>query len=157
MDTRKLDKEQQKTGWMVSGSVMEKDSLSSSEQYSLLQKWAVTNIMSWFNNIPVCHQCWMRSPSCRNELASELPSEMSTARAILSFHDIQENNQGEQWGKVTMSIIDLYDVFPISDLFIDFYIWMKTTDVGIGVPGVVVWPSSKNYIGDICKKIPHSL
>ena len=34
----------------------------------------------WFDNIPVCHRCGVPCPSCRNELASELPSEMSTAR-----------------------------------------------------------------------------
>ena len=38
--------------------------------------------MSCFDNIPVCHQCGVPCLSCRNELASELPSEMSTARAI---------------------------------------------------------------------------
>lgn len=47
----------------------------------------------WFDNIPVCHRCGAPCPSCRNELASELPSEMSTARAILNFDDIHENNQ----------------------------------------------------------------
>ena len=47
----------------------------------------------WFHNIPVCHQCGVPCPSCRNELASKLPSEMSTAWAILSFHAIHENNQ----------------------------------------------------------------
>lgn len=47
----------------------------------------------WFDNIPVCHRCGVPCPSCRNELASELPSEMSTARAILNFDDIHENNQ----------------------------------------------------------------
>ena len=47
----------------------------------------------WFNNIPVCHRCGVPCPSCRNELASELPSEMSTAWAILSFDTIHENNQ----------------------------------------------------------------
>lgn len=47
----------------------------------------------WFDNIPVCHRCGVLCPRCRNELASELPSEMSTARAILSFDDIHENNQ----------------------------------------------------------------
>lgn len=47
----------------------------------------------WFDNIPVCHRYGVPCPSCRNKLASELPSEMSSARAILSFDDIHENNQ----------------------------------------------------------------
>ena len=49
------------------------------------------SIVPWFNNIPVCHNCGVPCPSCRIELASELPSEMSTARAILSFDDIHMN------------------------------------------------------------------
>lgn len=47
----------------------------------------------WFDNIPVCHRCGVPCPSCRNELASELPSEMSTAWAILCYDDIHDNNQ----------------------------------------------------------------
>lgn len=47
--------------------------------------------LPWFNNIPVCHNCGVPCPSCRSELASELPLEMSTARAILCFDDIHKN------------------------------------------------------------------
>jgi len=45
----------------------------------------------WFDNIPVCHRCGVPCPSCRIQLGSELPSEMSTARAILNYDDIHEN------------------------------------------------------------------
>ena len=47
----------------------------------------------WFDNSPVCHRCGVPCPSCRNELASELPSETCTAWAILNFDDIHKNNQ----------------------------------------------------------------
>ena len=47
----------------------------------------------WFDNVPACHRCGVPCPCCRNELAYELPFEMSTAQAILRFDEIHENNQ----------------------------------------------------------------
>ena len=45
----------------------------------------------WFDNIPLCHRCGVPCPSCRDELASDLPSEMSTAQAIVCFDAIHED------------------------------------------------------------------
>ena len=45
----------------------------------------------WFDNIPLCHRCGVPCPSCREELASDLPSEMSTAQAIVCFDAIHED------------------------------------------------------------------
>ena len=45
----------------------------------------------WFDNIPLCHRCGVPCPSYRDELASDLPSEMSTAHAIVCFDAIHED------------------------------------------------------------------
>lgn len=44
--------------------------------------------VAWTENIPLCYRCGVPCPSCRNELTSELPEEMSTARAILCYDAI---------------------------------------------------------------------
>ena len=46
----------------------------------------------WFNNVTVCHRCGAPCPCCRNKLNSEVPFEMSTAKGILHFYKIHENN-----------------------------------------------------------------
>ena len=45
----------------------------------------------WFDNIPLCHRCGVPCPSCREELASDLPLEISTAQAIVYFDAIHED------------------------------------------------------------------
>ena len=47
--------------------------------------------LPWFHNIPLCHRCGVPCPSCRDELGYDLPSEMSTAQAIVCFDAIHED------------------------------------------------------------------
>jgi len=44
-----------------------------------------------FDNIPLCHRCEAPCPSCRDELAFDLPLEISTAQAIVCFDAIHED------------------------------------------------------------------
>ena len=45
----------------------------------------------WFDNIPLCHRCEVPCPSYRDELASDLPLELSAAQAIVCFDAIDED------------------------------------------------------------------
>ena len=52
--------------------------------------------MPWFvdSQMPVCFNCGVPCPECRNELGLAVPVEMSTARAILDFAQIHPENEG---------------------------------------------------------------
>lgn len=50
--------------------------------------------MPWFDDMPVCFNCGVPCPECRNELAIDIPVEMSTAHAILDFDKVHANTDG---------------------------------------------------------------
>jgi len=51
--------------------------------------------VAWYDNIPLCYNCGIPCPNCREELGKEVPTEMSTLRALLSYEDIHASNTGE--------------------------------------------------------------
>ena len=50
---------------------------------------------SWYDNFPLCYNCGIPCPNCREELGKELLTEMSTVRALLSYGDIHASTIGE--------------------------------------------------------------
>ncbi|KAJ7391473.1 hypothetical protein OS493_018520 [Desmophyllum pertusum] len=44
--------------------------------------------MPWFDDMPVCFNCGFPCPECRAELGLDIPTEMSTAHAIMNFEEI---------------------------------------------------------------------
>ena len=51
--------------------------------------------VAWYDNIPLCYNCGIPCPNCREELGKEVPTEMSALRALLSYEDIHASNTGE--------------------------------------------------------------
>ena len=50
--------------------------------------------VAWFDNIPLCYNCGIPCPYCREELGKEVLTEMSTIRALLSYDDIHASTTG---------------------------------------------------------------
>jgi len=44
-------------------------------------------VMPWFVDMPVCFNCGVPCPECRNELGEDIPAEMSTVHAIIDFDE----------------------------------------------------------------------
>ena len=51
--------------------------------------------VAWYDNIPLCYNCGIPCPNCREELGKEVPTEMSTVRALLSYDDIHASTTEE--------------------------------------------------------------
>ena len=52
--------------------------------------------MPWFVDMPVCFNCGIPCPECWTELGLEIPEEMSTAKALLDFHEMRKINVNEE-------------------------------------------------------------
>ena len=52
--------------------------------------------VAWLDNIPLCYNCGIPCPYCREELGKEVSTEMSTIRALLSYDDIHASTTGEE-------------------------------------------------------------
>ena len=44
--------------------------------------------VAWYENIPLCYNCGIPCPNCREEMGTEAPAEMSTVRALLDYENI---------------------------------------------------------------------
>ena len=51
--------------------------------------------VAWYDNIPLCYNCGIPCPNCREELRKEVPKEMSTVQALLSYEDIHASTTEE--------------------------------------------------------------
>ena len=47
-------------------------------------------IVAWNTNIPVCFKCGIPCANCIEELNEDMPMEMSTARALMSYEEIHQ-------------------------------------------------------------------
>ena len=51
--------------------------------------------VAWNTNIPVCFNCGIPCSNCMEELNEDMPMEMSTARALMSYEEIHQPAAGD--------------------------------------------------------------
>lgn len=57
---------------------------------------SVSSSVPLFAKMPVCHQCGVPCPDCREELQQDVPEEMSTIRAYMYYNQIHESSDVDE-------------------------------------------------------------